>query len=110
MLPPGIAPIAPLSATRRGLNVPVAIPDALAAATPMRMPAPTAGQTKHSPTPAATTPTMASVPHGSFLIASHAAPSLLCSALSITWPNSSTDSGRIPVGSAQLIGSFQLYV
>ncbi len=76
----------------------------------MRMPAPTAGQTKHSPTPAATTPTMASVPHGSFLIASQAAPSLLCSALSITWPNSSTDSGRIPVGSAQLIGSFQLYV
>ena len=105
-------PTTPLTATIRGLNVPVASPMPADAPTPMRMPAPTAVPTPvaQRPTPRAVTPTIAKVPHGSSRTASHALPSTVCSAADMTAANSSVDSGRIPVGSTQFTGSFQQYV
>ena len=74
VLPPGIAPKAPPTATPVGEKLPVAKPVPADIAAPTRMPTPIAWPpgTNIRPTPAATTPTMATVPHGSSLIASHA--------------------------------------
>ncbi len=72
VVPPGMAPKTPATAVPVGEKVPVANPNAVLLATPIRMPAPMTCPpgTNMRPTPMAVTPTAARVPQGSLRIAS----------------------------------------